>query len=118
MRQAADHRAPRDAFTAAESAPRIVFGQAAFQYCSIVVDLLTSDPQAEVIEQAKAIEVRGRESRLGHRRGLLDGLGVGTSIIGRPRLLSIHRHADSGARPSFYTLKREEPLILPEKRCP
>ncbi|WP_344040614.1 hypothetical protein, partial [Nesterenkonia flava] len=34
--------------------------------------------------------------------------GVGTSIIGRPRLLSSHRHA-AAPRPCLYTLKYEEP---------
>ena len=108
MRKLPHHRATWDSLSAADPAPRIILSQTAFQNRLVPADLLTGDPQPEGIELAEAIEVRTGESRLGHVE-VFRVEGVGTSIFGRPRLLSVDRHARPAPRTCPYTLKREEP---------
>ena len=111
MRKLPHHRATWDSLSAADPAPRIILSQTAFQNRLVPADLLTGDPQPQGIEQAEAIEVRTGESRLGHVE-VFRVEGVGTSIFGRPRLLSVDRHARPAPRTCLYTLKREEPHKL------
>ena len=93
---------------AADTALRIILSDSAFQDRPVTTDQLAGDDEPERIEQAETVEVRTGESRLEHVE-VFRVEGVGTSIIGRPRLLASHRHADA-PRPCFYTLKCEEPI--------
>lgn len=94
MRQAPHHCAPRDSSPTAGPAPRIVYGDSAFEDSAVPADVLAGDGEAEPVEEAEAVEVRGYESRLRHVEVFrLDS--VGTSILGRPRPLSSHRHAQA-----------------------
>lgn len=109
MRQLPHHGPAGNALAAADTAPGIILSDPALQDRPVTADLLASDCEAETIKQAETVEVRAGESRLRHVEVFrMDG--VGTSIIGRPRLLSSHRHADA-LHPSLYTFKREEPVF-------
>lgn len=107
MRQLPDHRAAGSPFPATVPAPPIVFSEAAFQDWAVAADVLASDLQAEGVEEAEAVQVRGGESRLGHVE-VFQMVSVGTSIFGRPRPLS-PTATPLLPRGCFYTLKREEP---------
>ena len=72
--------------------------------------MLTNGFQAELVEAGERGQVGTNEGSVEHVE-VFRMEGVGTSIIGRPRLLSSHRHA-AAPRPCLYTLKYEEPLNL------
>ena len=110
MRQLPYHCASGHALAAAAPAPRIILSDSAFQDRPVTTDQLAGDDEPERIEQAETVEVRTGESRLEHVE-VFRVEGVGTSIIGRPRLLSSHRHA-AAPRPCLYTLKYEDPLQI------
>lgn len=82
-----------DAFGPALPAPgvRELGGGAAFQDCVIGIDRSPGDGQVEGVEEAERVEIGAREARLGHVE-VFRMECVRTSIIGRPRRLSVERH--------------------------
>ena len=81
-----------EAFGPALPAPgvRELGGGAAFQDCVIGIDRLPGDGQVEGVEEAERVEIGAREARLGHVE-VFPVECVRTSIIGRPRGLSVER---------------------------
>ncbi|GGC28292.1 hypothetical protein GCM10010974_08540 [Brevibacterium sediminis] len=98
-----DHGAPGDALLAATMAPVVRFEHATLQHRSMRLDQLPRHGQAQAVELAEGIEIGRGEGSVEHVEVFLMA-SVGTSIIGRPRRLPRHRHADSS-----YTLICEEP---------
>lgn len=92
MGQPADHRATRNSLPAAIPAPRVRVPDPAFQHRTVSFESLTSDGKTELVNQTESVEIRGSERRLEHVE-VFRVDGVGTSIFGRPRPLSSHRHA-------------------------
>src|SRR5699024_10158694 len=70
-------------------------------------EVLAGDGQAERVDHAEGVEIRGGERRLGHVEVFRMGCVV-TPIVGRPRPLSRHRHAQTTGT-CLYTLICEEP---------
>ena len=103
VRELAHYGADRDAFGAAVSAPGVVLEDSAFQDRSAFFEVLAGDGESELVDQAETINIGDGKSRLGHVEVFQMG-SVGTSIFGRPRHLSVHRHANG-----CYTLICEEP---------
>lgn len=71
--------------------------------------MLAGDGQAERVDHAEGVEIRGGERRLGHVEVFRMGCVV-TPIVGRPRPLSRHRHAQTTGT-CLYTLICEEPVM-------
>lgn len=103
MGHPAHHGADRDALGAAVPAPGVVVEDSAFQHGSAFFEVLAGDGESELVDQAETINIGDGKSRLGHVEVFQMG-SVGTSIFGRPRHLSVHRHANG-----CYTLICEEP---------
>src|SRR5690625_2945642 len=103
------HRALRDAFAAAGAAPGIILTDSALKHCSLRFEVLAGDGQAERVDHAEGVEIRGGERRLGHVEVFRMGCVV-TPIVGRPRPLSRHRHAQTTGT-CLYTLICEEPVM-------
>src|SRR5690625_3322431 len=101
------HRALRDAFAAAGAAPGIILTDPALKHCSLRFEVLAGDGQAERVDHAEGVEIRGGERRPGHVGVFRMGCVV-TPIVGRPRPLSRHRHAQTTGT-CLYTLICEEP---------
>jgi hypothetical protein len=103
MRELARHAVARCALATATVASVVGLEDTAGQHGMVVVDLLSSDRQAEAIQSAEAVEIRARESSVEHVE-VFRVADVGTSIIGRPRASTCHRRAD------HHTVNCEEPL--------
>src|SRR5699024_4995322 len=80
----------------------------ALKHCSLRFEVLAGDGQAERVDHAEGVEIRGGERRLGHVEVFRMGCVV-TPIVGRPRPLSRHRHAQTTGT-CLYTLICEEPV--------
>jgi hypothetical protein len=93
---------PQHPLTAAPSARLVRLQNAALQHRAVIVDLLAGDRQAEPVQQAEGVQIRGRERSVGHVEVFQMG-GVRTPIIGRPRPLPGTRRA------RLYTLICDEP---------
>src|SRR5699024_5705520 len=87
----------------------------ALKHCSLRFEVLAGDGQAERVDHAEGVEIRGGERRLGHVEVFRMGCVV-TPIVGRPRPLSRHRHAQTTGT-CLYTLICEEPLNPLEGGC-
>src|SRR5699024_3654594 len=74
--------------------------------CLARLDALAGGCEAEPVQAAEGIEIRGREGSVGHVE-VFQMASVRTSIIGRPRRLSPHRRAHPAT--DHYTLICEEP---------
>jgi len=88
-------------------APLIVREDPALQNCLARLDALAGGCEAEPVQAAEGIEIRGREGSVGHVE-VFQMASVRTSIIGRPRRLSPHRRAHPAT--DRYTLICEEPV--------
>src|SRR5699024_2432882 len=96
------------------AAPGIILTDSALKHCSLRFEVLAGDGQAERVDHAEGVEIRGGERRLGHVEVFRMGCVV-TPIVGRPRPLSRHRHAQTTGT-CLYTLICEEPLYAQKRR--
>jgi len=103
VRQPADHRVPRCALAPAPSTPPIRFDHPARQHRAIGLQALPDHDEAELVQARERGQVRASEGSVTHVEVFQMG-SVRTSILGRPRPLPGHRHADRR-----YTLNCEEP---------
>lgn len=104
-----EDRAARNSGLAAAMAPLIVREDPALQNCLARLDALAGGCEAEPVQAAEGIEIRGREGSVGHVE-VFQMASVRTSIIGRPRRLSPHRRAHPAT--DRYTLICEEPVWI------
>lgn len=109
MHDRPEDRAARNSGLATAMAPLIVREDPALQNCLARLDALAGGCEAEPVQAAEGIEIRGREGSVGHVE-VFQMASVRTSIIGRPRRLSPHRRAHPAT--DRYTLICEEPVWL------
>ncbi|WP_236544206.1 hypothetical protein [Spiractinospora alimapuensis] len=87
-------------------APPIVLEDPTFQDAVVGLDALAGGRETERAQPTESIEIWGQEGSVGHVE-VFQMASVRTSIIGRPRRLSLHRRAHPAT--SRYTLNCDEP---------
>jgi hypothetical protein len=97
MRQPPRHSAPRDALDTATVAVLVRVNDTTFDDRTLIGEVLAGGDKAQGVQTGEGRQIGALESRVGHVEVFCD-VGVGTSIIRRPRRLSALRHAD-GLKP-------------------
>jgi len=109
VRQPPDHHVTRTALAAATATPPVELQDAAGKDRAIRPESLAGDLEPELIKAAEGGQISAAEAGHGGSVSHVEVFQmrrVGTLILGRPRPLSGHRHANRS-----YTLNREEPAI-------
>ena len=106
VRQAPDHRVPRDALAPAASAPPVLTSDTARQYCMVWVNALARHFQPQAIQARERAQIRVITDSIGHVEVFrMDGVGI--SVVERPRPLPDHDTPNPAN--NTYTLKCEKP---------
>jgi len=99
VRQLTGHAVPRRSFITAPATPPVVLDDAAGQHRTFQFQALPDHDQAELVEAAERGQAGARESSSVKHVEVFRVAGVGTSILGRPRLYT-GIDAPGGATPS------------------